>query len=91
MDIFKMSKIRNPKIILKKHSQKWPCDQNALKTVQPKSQCVTNSFLHILLRAFSRFPKWNKMETLFYAKKRAKWACHGRRCMHLLNHNRPLQ
>ena len=30
MDIFKMSKIQNPKKVLKKDSKNWVCDENGL-------------------------------------------------------------
>ena len=44
MDIFKMSKIEKPKIVLKKTLQKCPCDENAHKISVSMCQCVTISF-----------------------------------------------
>jgi len=45
MDIFKMSKIRKPKIVLKKTHQKCPCDENAHKMGFGGIQCVTIFFV----------------------------------------------
>jgi hypothetical protein len=44
MDIFKMSKIEKPKIVLKKTLQKWPCDENAHEMGFGEIQCVTIIF-----------------------------------------------
>ena len=44
MDIFKMSKIEKPKIVLKKTLQKCPCDENAHKMGFGGVQWVTIFF-----------------------------------------------
>jgi hypothetical protein len=53
MDIFKMSKIENPKYFSKKTHQLTRCDHNALKLVRSLKKGVTIFFPYFLKGDFS--------------------------------------
>ena len=61
MDIFKMSKIRKPKIVLKNAIQKCPCDENAHNMgVFNVAMCDDNFciFFHQKFQVFFDFQIW---------------------------------